>query len=294
MSGIKPHTIRIWEQRHNLLTPTRTESNFRTYSPEDVRYLIRLGGLNANGHKISALANMSREDITKEFEDLRSRTMNPEVFIKCLLIDMLNLDERSFKHNLEFTQSRIGFDDTCTEVCLRLIEKCSLVLSKRKVASCYEHFAHALMRDHFLKQRVEPLNVPRDFEAKTFVLFLLESDSHECGLLFIAHKLRCFGHRVLYLGFDIRPENLKEISEVEHVDFYVTTVHEFIPKAKIKRSIKKMCDEMSDAATLVAIGKEAESFLPEGHNAAHISMSMAEALINFKDLIVEMNGRYVA
>jgi len=81
LSGIKPHTIRIWEQRYELLKPHRTDSNFRSYSKDDVQYLIRLAGLNLDGNRISTLATKSRQEIVDGFESLCSSTQNTAVYV---------------------------------------------------------------------------------------------------------------------------------------------------------------------------------------------------------------------
>ncbi len=59
ISGIKAHTIRIWEKRYNLLQPKRTGTNIRYYSPENLTKLLNIVLLNNNNFKISKIALMS-------------------------------------------------------------------------------------------------------------------------------------------------------------------------------------------------------------------------------------------
>jgi len=273
MSGIKPHTIRIWEQRYDLVNPERTDANFRCYNTRDVVYLIRLAGLNHDGHKISSLAEKTREEITSDFDELKMRATNPEFFVQCLLINMLNLDQVSFMANLALSQSKIGIDETCTEVCFKLIEKCNQVLTKRKINSCYEHFAHALIRNHFLSNQIELKNSDLNRNGKTYVLFILESDFHECELLYASYKLRKAGHQVIYLGFKINADHINEIARDIPVDYFLTTINTFSSKKKIENNIKKILAELDDKSTLIIHSKNADKLVPQESKAKCISLT---------------------
>jgi len=280
LSGIKPHTIRIWEQRYDLLTPMRTDSNFRYYSLDDVKYLIRLAGLNLAGNRISALAEKTKEEIQDEFLELRTRTKNPEVYVQSLLIDMLKLDEVGFKKNLKSIQSKIGFDDTCTKVCFRLIEKCNLVLTKRNMPSGYEHFAHALIRNYIISQ-LESSTVEPKTNAKTFILFLLENDFREFALQYCACKLKQMGHKVIYLGLGVSPDNILELNADFKIDYLLTTTHKSHTDNKIKKHFKKITDALDTGTLFVVNSFEAESLIQDNKIGTSKALTSDEALIDF-------------
>jgi DNA-binding transcriptional MerR regulator len=65
LTGIKAHTIRIWEKRYGILNPERTETQIRTYSDRDLSYLLNISLLNKNGHKISRIAELDKEEINR-------------------------------------------------------------------------------------------------------------------------------------------------------------------------------------------------------------------------------------
>lgn len=285
MSGIKPHTIRIWEQRYNLLSPMRTDSNFRNYAKEDVKYLIRLAGLNLDGNRISTLAEKSRQEIKQEFQELKDQSANADVFVQSLLIDMLNLDEESFIYNLKLIESRIGFENTYYKVCLKLIEKCDVVLTKRKILSCYQHFAQALMRRHLVVKHSRLASDLTQPGAKTFVLFLLDIAYHECALLFAAYKLKSIGHRVIYLGIDVSPENLSEIQESMEVDYLYTAVLNTVASKKIKNGISKIKVDPDNPALLVVNSPDAAFLLSDFDNDQGVALSSTDSLKEFFETI---------
>lgn len=280
LSGIKAHTIRIWEQRYDLLTPLRTNSNFRSYHLDDLKYLIRIAGLNLAGKRISALAEKTREEIADGFTMLRLESMSPEIHVQSLLIDMLDLDEIGFRKNLKSIQSKIGFDDTCTKVCFRLIEKCNLVLTKRKMPSSYEHFAHALIRNYIITQ-LESSTFKPNPNAKTFVLFLLENYFHESALHYSTYKLKQSGHRVIYLGLGVSPDNILELNADLKIDYLLTTTHNSLTDRKIKKRFKKITEALNKGTVLVVNSLNAESLIEGNKKGTSKALTSDEALLEF-------------
>ena len=63
LSGIKAHTIRIWEKRYNLFEPERTETNIRLYNLDSLQKLLNVSMLYKNGFKISKIARMEVNEI---------------------------------------------------------------------------------------------------------------------------------------------------------------------------------------------------------------------------------------
>ena len=63
ITGIKAHTIRIWEKRYGIVEPSRTLTNIRFYSDEDLRRLMNIAILNKYGYKISNIQSMNKEEI---------------------------------------------------------------------------------------------------------------------------------------------------------------------------------------------------------------------------------------
>jgi len=159
------------------------------------------------------------------------------------------------------------------EVCFEVIEKCNLVLTKRKMHSAYEHFAHAMFRNHLLSQTPD---APADSNAKTFVLFLLEGDFHECPLLFSSYKLKQLGQKVIYLGLSVSPENLVEVCKDVEVDYMLTTMYSQTKQKKIISQLRKIIDGITDNTKLVVSAYFANSLMSEEKKDSCILLSSIE------------------
>ena len=42
LSGIKSHTIRIWEKRYNIVSPERTDTNIRAYNDDQLKKILNI------------------------------------------------------------------------------------------------------------------------------------------------------------------------------------------------------------------------------------------------------------
>ncbi len=77
LSGIKMHTIRIWEKRYDLLNPHRTDSNIRWYDDSDLKRLLNVSLLTKNGYKISKIVgwddNAIKETVLKISAEQKQR-----------------------------------------------------------------------------------------------------------------------------------------------------------------------------------------------------------------------------
>ncbi|HWC58696.1 MAG TPA: MerR family transcriptional regulator, partial [Verrucomicrobiae bacterium] len=62
-TGLSPHVIRIWEKRYNAVLPSRTESNRRLYSGEEIERLALLRDVSRAGHTISSIARLSTPEL---------------------------------------------------------------------------------------------------------------------------------------------------------------------------------------------------------------------------------------
>ena len=85
-SGIKAHTLRIWEQRHNILNPQRRKGNLRYYSLADVRKVLNLAMLNKNGYKISFLSGLSPSQVEEKLSGLITDEGKQQIAIKRLFV----------------------------------------------------------------------------------------------------------------------------------------------------------------------------------------------------------------
>ena len=97
ITGIKAHTIRIWEKRYGIVEPSRTNTNIRYYSDEDLRHLMNVAILNKYGYKISNIQGMSANEISKSVLNLSQQDIDNEHLIDNLVMSMIEMDEKKFR-----------------------------------------------------------------------------------------------------------------------------------------------------------------------------------------------------
>lgn len=226
LTGIKAHTIRIWEKRYQLFEPNRTKTNIRTYSENDLRKLLNVAVLNDNGYKISKIADLPDKKINeliKEFSLDASETSSNDMFLA-----MLEFDEHRLRGILEKYYSVHGAQKTFTGLVIPIMKKIGVLWQVNSVNPIQEHFVSNIVRD-FIICKSSALVVD---EAKPFdyVLFLHENETHELSLLFYNLILRAEGFKTLYLGARVPLEELlgtlKQISPKKVVSSFISCVDE--------------------------------------------------------------------
>ena len=213
LTGIKAHTLRIWERRYGFLKPQRTPTNIRFYSDEQLKKLLNFGILVRNGFRISKLDKMSDEAI---FEAVTSILSDPSSEdsdeIKGLTLCMLEMNEEEFDNIFERQVIRKGFLKTVTEMIYPFLQYVGVLWNTNKAMIAQEHFVSNLIRQK-LVTAIERLSIPPK-NAPAIVFFLLEGEDHEIGLLlanFIAKEL---GWRTYYLGQDVPIVNIHKVIEI--------------------------------------------------------------------------------
>ena len=111
LSGIKAHTIRIWEQRYKLVKPKRTETNIRFYTDEQLIYLLNISSLNKNGYKISHIAQMTGPEISAKANQLDSNGQY-EKQVNDMVVAMIEMDEKKFEKSISTNILQFGFEKT--------------------------------------------------------------------------------------------------------------------------------------------------------------------------------------
>src|ERR1700744_279229 len=110
LCGIKAHTLRVWEQRYRLISPKRKAGNHRLYDNEDLKYLLRIAYLYHNGHKISLLAKLNEEELTRLALKIPQPENSNDIFINHLLEASLDFDQEIFDRVLHNIILHMGFE----------------------------------------------------------------------------------------------------------------------------------------------------------------------------------------
>src|SRR5574343_131769 len=210
LTGIKAHTIRIWEKRYGLISPERTETLIRTYSDEELTMLLNIAMLNKHGVKISKIAQMKPEQISSKVWDLMGEQSVDSCTEKFILA-LLNLDERLFKDTLQFLIDEKGLEETFKENLIPFLDRIGVMWMVGTINPAQEHFISNLIRQKIISS-IDKLEVPVKSEHP-IMLFLPEHEWHEISLLFYHYSIRRNGLYTIYLGQSLPYDALLECVE---------------------------------------------------------------------------------
>ena len=213
LTGIKAHTIRMWEQRYNFVEPRRTDTNIRYYDDRQMKKILNAALLISDGKKISNIAKMEDSAIYNEIDTIFSTTVDSDLFtsssINRLISASLVYDEVGFVRTYEDVIRRYGLQDAYVNVIYPLLVKVGMMWSKNELVPSQEHFISNLLRQKLLTA-INGIDIGKA-KGESWVLFLPANEHHEIGLLFCFFMLRQFGEQVVYLGQNVPYENLKDV-----------------------------------------------------------------------------------
>lgn len=221
LSGIKAHTLRIWEQRYNLLSPKRTETNIRFYDDQDLKLILNVALLNDNGVKISKIASMDSVEIREEVMKLTERSLTHDDQIHALTICMIEMDEDRFDKILSTNIIKLGFEQTMMNIIYPFMSKIGVLWQTGAINPAQEHFISNLVR--------QKLIVAIDGQllkggGKKFLLFLPEGELHETSMLFASYLIKNKGHKVIYLGQSTPYEDLLSVYNLHQPEYLLTVI----------------------------------------------------------------------
>lgn len=203
-SGVKAHTIRIWEQRYDALKPGRSEGNTRYYDGSQLRRLLNIVTLIGEGYKVSELCGMSDAEHGKLLTTLRKEGEGDkltEYYVSQLVAATMEYDEASISRIFSHCLLRMGLRDTYLKVIYPLLVRVGLLWAENAIPPGQEHFISNLIRQK-LFTAIDGLPTPHR-NTSGWLLFLPEDEFHEIGLLVASFLLRHAGHRVVYLGANV-------------------------------------------------------------------------------------------
>lgn len=231
LSGIKAHTLRIWEHRYGILTPCRTETNIRTYSDEELKRVLNIALLQDKcGFKISAIANMSEAEMATHILHLSESQFDFPDQIQALTIAMLDLDEAKFQLLTKNMVQTHGFESYILHVVNPFMRRLGTLWLSGSVGPVHEHFISHLIRQKLIAS-IDEQDLSLKPDAKKFLLYLPEGELHEIGLLFANYVFRARKHSVIYLGQCLPYVDLLLACEIHQPD-YVFSVFTSQPNAE--------------------------------------------------------------
>ena len=197
LTGIKSHTIRIWEKRYNILSPDRTDTKIRTYSDNELTHLLTVSMLNRNGIKISKIAQLEQEDMNKLLWDIKVNK-EPEYSMDKLILALVSLDEELFKGTMNGLIDKYGLEKTFVNHLIPFLDRIGIMWLIGSINPSQEHFMSNLIRQKIISE-IDKQPIPKE-DSKSILMYLPEHEWHEISLLFYQFLLRSKGVHTAYLG----------------------------------------------------------------------------------------------
>ncbi len=276
LSGIKAHTIRIWEKRFGVIEPSRTETNIRYYSNDDLRRLLNISLLNKHGIKISEIAEMSETEIHEKVSSINLVKTENEDLIENLILGMIDMNEKLFDKIFSACILRMGFENTVLNVVFPFLNRIGVMWTTGSINPAQEHFVSNIIRQKIIVA-TESLGHTEESTSQTAVLFLPDNELHEISLLFYNYALRARKYKTIYLGQALPTSSLSRIIKITKPDILVTLVYSLASDVKF-RDFFALLNSISEKKKILISGQAAfenKKHLPAN---AHFFSNLQELL----------------
>jgi len=217
LSGIKAHTLRIWEQRYSFLKPNRTFTNIRYYSNEELKTILNIALLNKYGFKISHIDKMTDEERNEKILSLNQQEAQQEKVVNELVHYMVDLNTHAFENTISNYIQEKGIERTITQIIFSYMEKIGILWLTNHINPAQEHLVTNIIRQK-LMVGIDSIDSPISIN-KTILLFLPETEYHELGLLFVYYLLKKRGIKVIYLGCNVPLTDVGYVVNVKKPDY---------------------------------------------------------------------------
>ncbi len=221
LTGIKCHTLRIWEQRYGIVVPKRSDTNIRYYDDHDLKTLLNISVLNDNGIKISEIAKLTSDEISEKVLEISQLGTEFKIHIRSFVSAMLSFDETGFHKLMNTYILQFGIEDTFLKIVFPFLQEVGLLWQVGTIQPSHEHFVSNIIKQK-LYVAIDGQVGKYSNNRKRFLLFLPESEKHSLGLLFANFLIRSRGHEVLYLGQEVPLIDLRDAFEKDNPDFILT------------------------------------------------------------------------
>jgi len=244
LSGIKAHTIRIWEKRYGVLTPMRTDTNIRVYNLQSLQKLLNITLLHNHGYKISKISKLEEIQISKLVKDIVTEKNSKNHAINAFKMAMMNFDQNLFTTTYNELLSEKTFQKVFYEVFIPLMNEVGLLWQSETISPAHEHFISHLIRQKILIN-TETLQYQKETKTdKVFVLYLPMNEIHELGLMYLNFEFISNGYKTIYLGESVPTESLKDVTKYFNDIIFVTYMTVEPDKDKINDYLENINKEL--------------------------------------------------
>lgn len=230
LSGVKAHTIRIWEKRYELLAPERTDTNIRTYDIKSLKKLLNITLLYKNGYKISKIAQIPEDKIHILVREIASEKNIHNQALNSFKLSMLNFDYSLFYNTYNKLLAEKSFREIFYDTFVPLLNELGVLWHTQTINPAHEHFISSLVKQKIILNTERIQTLEKSNKSKTFVLYLPENEIHEIGLLYLNYELQLKGYHTIYLGQTIPINSLTNIHsffpELHFISYFTVTPSE--------------------------------------------------------------------
>ena len=223
LSGIKAHTLRIWEKRYNLLEPERTDTNIRRYSLDSLKRLLNVTLLYNHGFKISKIASLNEDEIPELVRSIALKSNSEQVAINAFKLAMINFDYDLFDTNYSEILQHHDFQYVFLNVFMPLMRELGILWQTGAISPAHEHFITNLIKQKIhLQTEALKRKKPRRTDHPLFVLFLPENEIHELGVLYLNYLILSSGYRTVFLGQSLQTSSLETLYSYNSKFYFVS------------------------------------------------------------------------
>jgi DNA-binding transcriptional MerR regulator len=250
LSGIKAHTIRIWEQRYSFLKPQRTATNIRYYSNLELKNLLNISLLNKYGYKISHISRMKDSELREKIVSLSGGQAQQERIVNDLIQHMIDLDIEQFETVLaQFIATR-GIEKTITYIIFPFLERIGILWLTDHINPAQEHLITNIIRQKII---VGIENIVTPLELKTSILmFMPENEHHEMGLLFMNYLLKSRGVKTIYLGANVPLSDLEFVVDLKKPDYIYTHLTTVMKEFNFEKFLNNLKNRFNSTPILIS------------------------------------------
>lgn len=259
LSGIKAHTIRIWEKRYNVLEPMRTDTNIRFYDLSCLQKLLNITLLHDYGYKISKISKMPEEKIPSLVREIISQKSAKHHAISSFKMAMMNFDQTLFASTYNNLLSEKSFKEIFYDVFIPLMNEIGFLWQTDTITPAHEHFLSYLVKQKLLINTEKLQLIAPTKTDKIFVLYLPMNEIHELGLMYLNYEIISKGYKTIYLGESVPTENLKSLKNYFDNIVFVCYATVEPNAAEINQYIKTIEEEvLEESSSLWILGKTLE------------------------------------
>ncbi|MCY7359200.1 MAG: MerR family transcriptional regulator [Rudanella sp.] len=250
LSGIKAHTLRIWEQRYNIISPKRTNTNIRTYDDQDLKLVLNISLLKDHGYKISEISRLSVEEMYREVIKISDCQLNYPDQIHALTISMIDLDEDRFEKIISTNILQFGFENTMIHIIYPFLSRIGTLWITGSVGPAQEHFITNLIRQKIIVAIDGQVSKQRP-DSKKYMLFLPEGELHEISLLFANYIILARYNKVIYLGQSLPFNELVFAYNIHKPDYVFSVITSVPSNSDVQPFVNKLMKTFPESHILL-------------------------------------------